>query len=372
MSREPSPQERMLDMLAQEARVLKPQEARMLPDSRPLTSEEIDAIRRITAEYFESAKVAFAAIAKQIGRPQSVVSSFFGDKYKGDNEKIARAVHTLMEQAKAGADPTKPRGFVSTTIAERMMGVIRHTQRTRTIGVIYGPSGVSKSTVAQACAQGLVAGSVYVPCAEPASSMSYFLQEWCYAIGGGRRDSSYSRFRCIVDRLKGTGRLQLIDDVQLLSAKAINAIRDIHKQADVGVVLLGTHDAEAKLNDFHEQYGQMERLRSGTYDILEEHQETGRPLFDTDEVASFVSSMQLRIAPDALDHLTDLANEPGWGGLGTLRVVLEKASIAARHRKASRIEMRDILLSEQSRRGFAGAQRAARRITERRRKVAVA
>jgi hypothetical protein len=218
----------------------------------------------------------------------------------------------------------------------------------------------------------LIPGSVYVPCLESMGNLGGFLNAWCRALGMKGRSTTYDMHQSIIERLRGSDRLQLFDDVQYLSSRAFNCIRDVQKLADVGVTMFGTTDAEKRLDDFESQYGQMERLRSGTYDILEESQETGRPLFTPDEVAAFAQSMQLRITPGAIERLTDLASEPGWGGLGGVRVLLANAEIAMRKTRASVIDVKHLALGEQVRRGFSGARRAAHRIEARARKAKVA
>lgn len=327
----------LIESLAQDARVK--QEARMLPTDRKLTHEEIAGVRAHVREYLEKHNVPANEVAKKISRSASVVTQFLNATYAGNCDKIARLLNTFVEQHARGLDPGLARGFVSTRIAEDILGVCRMAQATRTVNLVYGPAGVGKSVCFRACEAGLIVGAAHIEVTEGSRNPGQFIKAWARRLNlkfGGSIGDVEDR---VIDALRGSDRLQMIDEAHRLRKEAVEIVRDVHKQANVGVVLGGTYDIEANINDFHENYGQMESLVNVRYDILAQHQQTGEPLFTVDEVIRFASSMGLRLTGDAAEWLGDrIGLIPGYGGLRKAERLLWAARIIAnRVEKSDRV-----------------------------------
>jgi DNA transposition AAA+ family ATPase len=369
--RHPTDQERLMDSLAQDARVQV--EAWMLPTNRTLTPEEISAVRDKVREYIAKHDLKISKVAKSIGYGTATVSQFLSGKYNGTNETIARELNTFVDQHGAGRDPGMPAGFISTKIAERIIGVMKHAQRTRTVALIYGPAGVSKSLCAKAATQGLIAGSMHVECMKTAGNPGGFLRQFARMLGiGVSTRVSEIQFQ-IIERLRDTDRLVIIDEAHYLNADALHVVRDIQKQAGIGVALMGTRDIDQKMDDFSQFYGQMERLVSVRYDILEESQQSGEPLFTVDEVIALAQSARLRLTSDAATWLQMRANIPGWGGLGKAATLLATARVLAKKRNTDTIDVRDLAAAYRANEGLTHYERAEHKIADAaRKKVAVA
>lgn len=360
-------QQRIISQLAQDARYC--EEARMLPPDGPLAPEHLEHARKTLRMYLDEKKIPIAQAAKQIGRAPSSLSAWLVNNYGGDNDKLARLVMIFVEQHARGTKAGMPSGFITTTITERCLAVMREVQRTRTIGLIFGCAGVSKSLVCQAAEAGLIVGSVHVEATQGAHKAPQFAKLWARRLGlrfGGSLGDVEDR---IITALRGSDRLQMIDEGQYLSKDALNVVRDVHKQAGVGVILMGTVDVDRAVDDATTWYGQFARLISYRYDILEEQLSGGSPLFSVDEIVRLAASMQLRLEGDAAEFLTELACIPGWGGLGATATLLLKARLLAKGKPIALLDVRDALASSL---GKVYAQRLFDRRTEIARKVKVA
>lgn len=360
-------QQRVIDALAQDARFC--EEARMLPPEGRLDKEQMDLARSTLQRYIDEKQIPIAQVSKQIGRAPSTLSDWLRGRYSGDSDKLARMAMLFVEQHSRGAKPGMPAGFVTTRIAERALAVMREVQRTRTIGLIFGCAGVSKSLVCRAAESGLIVGSVHIEAMRGSHRAPQFAKLWARRLGlrwGGALGEVEDR---IITALRGSNRLQLIDEAHYLSHDALDVVRDVHKQAGVGVVLLGTVDVDRAVDDATAFYGQFARLISYRYDILEEQMSGGQPLFSVDEIVQLAASMQLKLEGDAAEFLTELACVPGWGGLGAAATLLLKARVLAKDAPISMADLNDALRSSHGRTYY---QRMVERRGELVRKVKVA
>lgn len=320
--------ERVLERLAQDARL--GTEARMLPDG-PLTEEQVQGVRDAALLYLDrNPRLTANKIARGIDRAASTVQAFLAGKYDGDNEDVARRVAGFMEQHTRGESSGMPQGYVSTRVAELCLAVMRDAREKRVMNLIYGPAGVGKSFCCKAAMQYVIPGSVHVECTEGATSPGSFSKLWARRLGLPATGTIGDVEDRIIDMLsRSEGRLQLIDEAHKLSRGAMNIIRDVHKQAGVGIVLIGTIDVTRHVDDESEFYGQFSSLFNHRYHITEEQASGGTPLYSTEEVGRFVKSMQLRLTPRGIEDATWLACLPGLGGLRFLTRLMLKAKLLA-------------------------------------------
>ena len=315
------------DQLAHEARA---QEARMLPDEGPLTPEQLAWARAAIGTYVQERGLALKAVAKQAAIGESTLSFWLSDKYSGNNDRIARTLVRWMRQHQDGERSGMPVGYVSTRVAERMLGVLRAVQRTGTMGAVVGPSGTSKSVVCRAAASGLIVGAAHVELTVAHRSPSAVARLLSHRLMNKNRHTSMAHaVESLIEHLAGSGRLLIIDEAHFMSRGACTLVRDVHKQTGCPVVLVGTRDVLDTVNDFDEFRGQFSRLFSYVYNVTAECQATGDPLYTVDEVARLAKSMGLRLTGDGAELLTELTNILGWGGLGKCAMLLLNARLLA-------------------------------------------
>lgn len=353
------------DALARERRA---EEARMLPESGPLNEEQLAYARRQVAAFIAAKELTLKQVARELGRGESTLNQFINDKYPGDEDKLARELVRWMRAREEGHRAGMPTGFVSTKIAERMLGVIHGVYRTGTMGAILGPSGISKTVVCRA-AEAMFPGAVYCELTSAQRTPGSILRMLAdiHKIRG-RSKSQDVVLAALIESLKGSNRVHLVDEAHMLSKPGLLILRDIHKQAGLPMVFVGTRDFFDVINDFTEFHGQISRLFSFTYNVTEECADSGNPLYTVDEVIRFAKSMQLRLAGDAAEFITELCNIPGWGGLGKASMLLLTAKVLAGV-DPGRIELKHVQSALRQMAGATGFQQTTLKLS---RKVKVA
>lgn len=319
--------------LAQAARV---REARMLPVAGRLTEEQRDAVREDVAGYITKRELGLDDVADDIGLRKGDVERFLND---GAGDRRTRQFNDWLNDRLRRDDPQLPRGMVSTTVTERMVGVVKATSQHGTMGLIIGPAGVGKSLVLKACESGLVPGCVHVEChsgtRNPRPFASWLARQVSTkgrigsTIPHGTQRAMSHLVGDLIDRLRVHRRVLLIDEAHYLTKAALNITRDIHKQAGVPVVLVGSRDVAETLNDFTEFHGQFGSLFTYTYNVGEAQASRGRPLYSVDEVARFAASMDIKLTKRGAIRLTELGCILGWGGLRRVQQVLLNARVMA-------------------------------------------
>lgn len=329
----------------------------MLPIEGDLTPEQVQAAQQTFNDYIESKNIDLRKVERQTGRSAHSIALWRRDKWTGNVDRLTREMMVWVEQHAKGESSGMPKGFITTTITERMFGVLSATRKRRIVSLITGPAGVSKTVMCKAAATGLFPGAVHIECRQGTSSARSFAQLWARKLDVRTTGSLGSIEDAIIRRLANSDRLQLIDEAQYLKAGALNIVRDVHKQADAPIALVGTRDVEMAVDDRRQFYGQWTRLIGHRYDISEAQEMDGEPLFTVDEIHRFAASMELKLTGDGAETATEIACLPGEGGLGMLAMYLLNADIFCQRAGRRSINKGDIIGAYQALQGERHFQR---------------
>lgn len=339
-------QQRVMNALEQDAQVIRA--ARKLPMTGPLTKDQIDKARQNALDYMEQNELSRKVVAKGIGISVSVVSEALSGTYRGSVDEVIRKINAWVEQHARGKDSDRPQCFVSTTVARHMLRIIQDAIRTRSTAVIYGPAGVSKTTICLEAARTEIVGSVHVPCNVTCTSLASFSRLWCKCLGVAPGGSNADRFDRIVEVLKGSNRCQLIDDAHKLlpsrsrsvrssetTSKSLEFIFDVHDAAGAPIVFFGTTEVAEAIGDERMHLGQLSSRVKIRYSITTAAMQDGRPLFTSDEVLKFAHSIgpQFRLTEGAAKHLSKISSTPGNGGLRRVKYILSMAFACMKSRR---------------------------------------
>lgn len=344
-----------LDRLVADARVLgdfapaahhppgHSEESRMTA-TESLRPDQVAAARESLDAYLKANGVNIGTAAKGMNYSGSVVSEFLSGTYAGDVSEVARAATVWMDRDAEKRKAKRPSGYVATSIAEGIRGIVMHADRAAIMAAIVAPAGVGKTIVAKAL-RDQVRG-VYVR-ADGSMPPREFLGELAAEIHGGRRPSRMTKpelLRFVVGALSGTGRVILVDEAHQLYPASIGDLRTIHDRTGVPIVLLGTAEILDTLDDRTEGRGQLSS-RCLRYNVMDHVRSlpTGpdggssadaRLLFTVAEVKAFFESMGMRLAKDALEMLWAMTCFPTYG---TLRLAHKVAQIALGRRTGETI-----------------------------------
>ena len=207
-----------------------------------MTPEEVDAVRLETKNVMEGEAITGAAIAKEAGIAYGTFSSWLGNTYAGRNDRIAAEVRKWLrarevrKQTQALA-PLAPK-FVATPTGEAFLAVFQHAQHMPDFAVVVGAPGTGKTTAA--CHYTRSTPNVFKVVAHPSlNGPRALLEEFSRVLGVWQAGALNRVQRALVGRLRGTGALLMVDEAQHLTPIALDQLRSIHDEAEVGVVLLG-------------------------------------------------------------------------------------------------------------------------------------
>lgn len=346
----------------------------MLPTDRALTPPEIEQVARDARRFFKERRISTEALSRSLGDKCSapVLSQFFNGHYKGDCERIARAVNAHMERLAQTAEVRRPAGFVETEVARRILAVVRTAVETCCIGEVVGPAGVGKTLTLQAAAA-LYPGSLYVRAVHGTLSPYGFITDLAGMLGVTKRAAMGPVQRQLVEALKGTARPIFVDEAHQLREATFEVIRDIHDGAGNPFVLAGTRRLREMTTSRDRFFGQFNRRIVARCDVTEIASRTNnpRPLFTVEDIRKVFESAKLRLTSDAHQFLTDLANIPDEGALGLCEKVVMIAGRLAQFRDKA-VDASILLKVFRQMHGSAYATWASERMRSLPRKAAVA
>lgn len=356
--------ESLAHQAAQDARAT---EARMLPRTGTLTPEQCDHVRKMVNERCDEQGLTYEQIDNKIGCGRKATRKFMEGTYEHSDTNFARKLDNYLK----GSDPAlggMPKAFVSTTVADKIRGIIRQVHQRKSMGVIVGPSGVSKTVVLKFIAAGDIPGAIHIELTSTDKTIKQVLARTAAELGLNDQYHAQRLMSNIIKTLRGTDRLLMYDEAHYANKDALNAIRDIHKQTGCPIMLVGTRDIFDAINDFDAFHGQMKSLISMSYDITVEANQSGNPLYNVDEMYEYAASMGLKLTVDGASRAAELSSELGWGGLRSTAYLLLNAGLISKGKPISEQAINAALRQME---GFDGFQRTTARLAASR-KAAVA
>lgn len=184
-----------------------------------------------------------AQVARESGIAAPTLSQFLSNTYNGDNNKIAEKLVAWLRKRGEGERlasvvPVAPR-WIETPTARLIQGALSYAQLMGDIALVYGGAGFGKTRTLERYAD--QNPNVWVVTAAPATASStVILQEIAITLGlKSIAPHPATLHRAIVERIKATGGLLVVDEAQHLSKPALEACRAIHDKTEVGLALLG-------------------------------------------------------------------------------------------------------------------------------------
>jgi DNA transposition AAA+ family ATPase len=322
--------------LAEQARILG--EARMLRDEQPLTDELTKAVIARFKEYLARAQKSETWAAKSVGIASSTLNQVVNGTYAGDVEKMVRQLDKWLEQQILREQAPKPGGFVKTRVAEQIYGVARWIQKINAIGLVHGPAGVGKSITAQAV-RAETPGSLFISITTAGQSKLAVLEALARAMRlTGLTLTANNLFNLLVEELKDTNRLVIVDEVHKLEGRrkdeALHTLRDLHDQTGCPMLWLGMTNIANYIQQGKTKFEPLDQIASRikfwlNLTAVANGDDGGPGLYTIDDVRRWLAAQKIRVADDAVRYLQMIANEPQMGGLRTCDGLLRVARVLA-------------------------------------------
>lgn len=305
--------------------------ARMLPENQALTQQQTFEVMDRFQEYIAERGIRPAQVAKEVGFAASVISQWQANKYRGDNDKVTRAINGWLERDARRTQAKRSKDYVTTWVAETMRTVAYQADKRCMMAAIVAPSGSGKSKVMKALTEEM--RGLYIYCNDALTAREFLISLATQLGMGETGKSKAALLRFIVEKLKGTKRIIFLDEAQMIG-RAINSVRAVHDQAGVPIVMAGTADILHMVDDRTDGRGQFSS-RCLRFNVCEEVRNAqdpdgrtagGRDLFTMEEIKAFFAMKKIRLTNDGLRLMWLLACLPNHGTLRLVETLAEMAS----------------------------------------------
>ena len=198
------------------------------------------------------------AMAKEIGVGAAVFNQWLQGKYTGRNDEVQIKVMRWLD-ARDSEQELKSKlpadlDWVRTPSANAVSAALGFSQMAGAISVIYGGAGMGKTTAIKVYCRR--SPNVWVVTASPTVSMpGPILLRIAAALGSRTTGHLHQVEESIIERVKDTRGLLVIDEAQHLSHRALDTIRAIHDATGVGIVLCGNEIVYAQLTGGNRSVG---------------------------------------------------------------------------------------------------------------------
>ncbi|MCK1142188.1 AAA family ATPase [Providencia stuartii] len=179
-----------------------------------------------------------AQAARGIGVSTAVINQFLQNKYNGDVNAVEEKVRQFIsrEQERDKSRRIKP-VYVATLMARKGRDVIRMAHMDGDINVIYGDAGMGKTMIMRQYAKEHL-DAVLIE-ADPGYTARVVLEELCNKLGLSKRGNMHELSESIIQTLRDSGRIILVDEAENLPYRALETLRRIHDKSGIGIVLAG-------------------------------------------------------------------------------------------------------------------------------------
>ncbi|EDC5358760.1 AAA family ATPase [Salmonella enterica] len=195
-------------------------------------------------------------VARAIGRSSATMNQYVQGKYNGDiadmEERIGHFLRRVREKQNALRIDER---FVSTPTASKGLEVLSYAHLESEICVLYGAAGLGKTMILKEYARR--DDTVIFIEADPGFTARTLLEELCGRLRLSKNGNIHALIEVCVEKLKGSGRLLVIDEAELLPYRALEVIRRLHDKAGIGVVLAGMPRLIVNLKGKRGEYAQL-------------------------------------------------------------------------------------------------------------------
>lgn len=196
-------------------------------------------IEQLTA-LMQDKNLSQAAVGRAIGKSSAVVNQYLQGKYAGDVAAIDALVENLLRRELEKEQAAKVEiPYVQTTTARKVREILRLAHVEGEINVVYGEAGLGKTLALRAYAADYPDAILLE--VDPGYTARVVLQELADRLGLSSRGSIHDLSDAIISKLRGSGRIILVDEAELLPYRALEVLRRIHDKSNgsIGLVLAG-------------------------------------------------------------------------------------------------------------------------------------
>lgn len=192
-------------------------------------------------------------VAAMLGRSTAAVSQYVNEKFEGDMDRLEKDIESLLRREEDLQIPLEDPEFQMTSVARDMWSIVQLCDETQDTGTIIGPSGIGKTQFLNEFKR-RNRSAILVTADITTRSVGSILWLILKKIGATTYKSNAALLNKIVDTLKGSKRLLIIDECQFLTWEAFEAVRKIHDCSKIGVVYVGMERLYSQMRGGNKAY----------------------------------------------------------------------------------------------------------------------
>lgn len=205
--------------------------------------------------YMQATGLRQPQVAAQLGKSTAVVNQYLQGKYAGDTESLDKDVAQLVQRYLEKIKDVKT-DFVETPTAKRILEICGMAHAMVDIHLVIGGAGLGKTIALRHYAKNN--SNVIMIETDPTFTAKVLLTELCQMLGVvAGKNNNHSMMEAIIEKLKGSDKLLIIDEAELLAYKPLEILRRIHDKAGVGIVLAGLPQLRTNLRGSKGEYKQL-------------------------------------------------------------------------------------------------------------------
>lgn len=209
-------------------------------------------------EYTEKNNVSGSVLSRAAGISAGALSAYLSGKYTGNITNIESKLQAVLDretEKKAGAEHRVTPTFVETNSSRLFFEVARLCHLDGEFGVCYGDAGLGKTMSAWEYSR-LYSDSILIE-ADVGYTPRVVASKIFNLLCNGDRGTIDDMRDTIIDRLKGSGRLIIVDEAENLPHASLELLRRICDKSGVGLLLSGMPRLIGNLTGQRGQFAQL-------------------------------------------------------------------------------------------------------------------
>lgn len=282
-------------------------------------------------------------LARKLDVSDTVLSLFLANSYTGDNKKIVEKAKQYLHigAVRKALTPT-PDYCESLLNTQRITECLQMAHASNEILLLYGPAGCGKTTALKHYAENNN-GVTYIEADATTGTPRAILLTLLESIGGQPIGSTTQVMKSILNTLRGTNRLIIIDEAQHLTERSFDTIRAINDKIGIGLVYSGNPSI------LKQMYGRKEQEFDQLYSRIGLHCELANK-YSLDDIRNIFSGLD--VSEECIKYLKKAAQKKGG-----LRLMIKQYKNAANIAAALGQSLTVDYLEEAARRISIGGQR---------------
>lgn len=197
------------------------------------------SLRELLAAARDEDSLTITKMSQQIGYSTSVLSQYLSGIYPGDTDRFERRAADWLR----ARDRKKRIGvkLIESEATRTVMAALETIRRTNDVGVIYGDAGIGKTS------------GVALYLEENPTCVEISLSRWARndlqierlifgAMDSGSWKGNTPRAEFLVEKLRGSNRLLIVDNAHKATAAGLEWLFDLHDETRIPIALVGNEE----------------------------------------------------------------------------------------------------------------------------------